>query len=457
MRSDLLSVSGDGLDLSFSLVGEGLVGIDLGPYGSITPIVTGATVVSLSGGQLELNLSGLTQHDVSIWLLPSVTTVRFSADSGTSATDFITNVATQTITGTLNGALPTGDVVRVSLNGGATWLTATGAPGSSSFTLAGVKLTGSNTLKVRVETSTGVTGPVFSQSYVVDQTPPPAPGTPLLAAASDSGVSNRDNITNVTSPTVTGRAEAGSQVKLYDGSTLIGTTTAASNGTWSLASSKLADGAHTITATATDVAGNVSGASAKLWVTVDTATPSAPVFTALNASGLMTTISGTSEAGAIISISDQTSSLGTTNASSSGTWSWLFLGSSSSVRVLTATASDKAGNKSGTSGTVQIGTGRADQFSATAGTDLCYGGGGADTFKFAGLSGRDIIQDFAVFGTSHDVINFHGMAALNSFTSVMSHATQVGSGTVIALDGNNSLTLANVTRSTLTASDFTFV
>ncbi|HTI80394.1 MAG TPA: Ig-like domain-containing protein [Acetobacteraceae bacterium] len=457
MRSDLLSVSGDGLDLSFSLVGDGLVGIDLGPIGTITPIVTGATVVSLSGGQLELSLSGLTRHDVSIWVLPSVSALRLSADSGASATDFITNVASQTITGTLNATLPIGDVVQVSLNGGTTWLTATAAPGSSSFTLAGVRLTGSNALKARVATSTGVTGPVFSQTYVLDQTPPAAPSTPSLAVASDSGVSNRDNITNITTPIFTGKAEAGSQVKLYDGSTLIGTTTAASNGTWGLASSKLSDGVHTVTATATDVAGNVGGASAKLWVTVDTVAPSAPVFTALNASSLLTTINGTSEAGSIVSVFNGTTSLGTTTASSNGTWSWLFLGTSNSVRVLTATASDKAGNKSGTNGTEQIGTGQADQFSATAGTDLFYGGASADRFTFAALSGHDIIQDFAVSGSSHDVINFHGISTLNSFTSVMSHATQVGSGTVIALDGNNNLTLANVLRSTLTTSDFTFV
>ncbi len=658
MRADLLSVSGDGLDLSFSLVGDGQVDIALGPYGNITPIVTGATVVSLSGGQLDLSLSGLTEHDVSIWVLPSVTAVSFSADSGASATDLITNVATQTISGTLNTALPIGDVVQLSLDNGATWLNATAAAGGTSFTLAGVALTGSNTLEARVESSTGVTGPLFSKAYVLDQTPPASPSTPVmtaasdsgsshsdditnvvtptfagtaeagstvtlldgttvigtgtatngtwsitastlaagthgikaeatdaagnisalsaalavvidtsaaaptalaltpasdsglsntdditnvtkptfigggeagatvtlydgttvigagvvaaagtfsiastptlangkhgitakevdlagnvsvasavlsvtidtvspaaptnlaLAAASDSGVSNGDDITNVTTPTITGKAEAGSQVKLYDGSTVIATTTTASTGIWSVASSKLADGVHAVTATATDAAGNVGGSSAKLWVTIDTVAPSAPVFTALNASSLLTIISGTAEAGSMVSLFNGTTSLGMTNASSSGTWNWLFLGTSSSVRVLTASASDRAGNTSGTSGTVQLGTSHADQFTATAGNDLMYGGGGADTFTFAELSGHDIIQDFAASGLSHDVIDFHGISALSSFTSIMGHATQVGSGTVIALDSNNSLTLANATRSALTASDFTFV
>jgi hypothetical protein len=39
----------------------------------------------------------------------------------------------------------------------------------------------------------------------------------------------------------------------------------------------------------------------------------------------------------------------------------------------------------------------------------------------------------------------------------MSHATQVGSGVVISMDANDTLTLNNVSRSSLTAADFTFV
>jgi hypothetical protein len=39
MRGDLLSVTGDGLNLSFSMVGEGQVVIDLGNYGNKSPVV----------------------------------------------------------------------------------------------------------------------------------------------------------------------------------------------------------------------------------------------------------------------------------------------------------------------------------------------------------------------------------------------------------------------------------
>ena len=132
MRGDLLSVTGDGLNLSFSMIGDGQ-----GPHRpwqvrQQTAVVTGATITSFVGNQLDLALTGLGQHDVSlrmIALAPTevVSTVAFSADTGSSATDFVTNVAAQTISGTLSAALAAGDVVKVSLDNGATWLTATAA------------------------------------------------------------------------------------------------------------------------------------------------------------------------------------------------------------------------------------------------------------------------------------------------------------------------------------------
>jgi hypothetical protein len=53
-------------------------------------------------------------------------------------------------------------------------------------------------------------------------------------------------------------------------------------------------------------------------------------------------------------------------------------------------------------------------------------------------------------------ISLKGNAVLNSYKAVMAHATQVGSSVVIRQDANNSLTLSNVDKSSLTASDFAF-
>ena len=83
-----------------------------------------------------------------------------------------------------------------------------------------------------------------------------------------------DGITNVTTPTLTGTAEAGSTVTLYDtdGTTVLGTTTAI-GGTWSITSASLAAGSHTLTAKATDIAGNVSNVSSGRTITIDTTAP----------------------------------------------------------------------------------------------------------------------------------------------------------------------------------------
>lgn len=102
----------------------------------------------------------------------------------------------------------------------------------------------------------------------------PAPPAALdLAAADDTGASNSDNITNVTEGlTISGTAEAGSEVELFDGTTSLGTTTASANGAFSF-EVDLAAGAHAIRAVATDLAGNESAPSAVLNITVDTTAP----------------------------------------------------------------------------------------------------------------------------------------------------------------------------------------
>ena len=91
--------------------------------------------------------------------------------------------------------------------------------------------------------------------------PPPVLG---VIAASDSGSSSTDKITNVTTPIVAGSgAEAGATVTLYDSDgTVLGTAVADASGNWTITSSLLSDGDHTLTVKQTDIAGNTSDASA---------------------------------------------------------------------------------------------------------------------------------------------------------------------------------------------------
>ncbi|RIX42991.1 MAG: DUF4347 domain-containing protein [Rhodocyclales bacterium GT-UBC] len=205
----------------------------------------------------------------------TIATATFSADTGSSSSDFITKTAAQDIGGTLSANLAAGEIVQVSLDNGSTWTTATATVGQSTWTLSGQTLTGSNTLKVKVTDTAGNDGTVYSQAYAFDTTAPTAPAVPDLSAASDSGSSSTDNLTNDTTPTVTGTAESGSSVTLYDsdGSTVLGSATA-TGGNWSITSSVLSAGSHTLTVKATDAAGNTSTASSGLSIDIDTSAPS---------------------------------------------------------------------------------------------------------------------------------------------------------------------------------------
>src|SRR5207237_290574 len=57
------------------------------------------------------------------------TVTALSADSGT-ASDFITNIASQTVSGTFSGTLGAGETIQVSANGGSTWVNATAGSGT---------------------------------------------------------------------------------------------------------------------------------------------------------------------------------------------------------------------------------------------------------------------------------------------------------------------------------------
>src|SRR5262249_28137179 len=90
---------------------------------------------------------------------------------------------------------------------------------------------------------------VATKSVTIDTVAPNAP------------VISTNTIVNTNQVQLTGSAEAGSTVKLFDGSAVLGTATANTSGAWSYATGALSGGAHTFTATASDVAGNTGIAS----------------------------------------------------------------------------------------------------------------------------------------------------------------------------------------------------
>ena len=70
----------------------------------------------------------------------------------------------------------------------------------------------------------------------------------------DTGTTG-DGATNSSTVTLTGRADAGGAITVYDGSTLLGSTTANSSGVWNFATAPLSNGTHRFAAGVTsDVA-----------------------------------------------------------------------------------------------------------------------------------------------------------------------------------------------------------
>ncbi|MDF3123447.1 Ig-like domain-containing protein [Rheinheimera sp. 1928-s] len=294
----------------------------------------------------------------------SVTAVNDTpTDIALSANTLNQSAANDTVVGTFSST----DVDSVSF----TYSFASGAgdTDNASFSISGDQLiattpsaiAGGNRT-VRVQTSDGNSS--FSKALTVvvtDDIAPNAPSVPDLAAGSDSGSSQTDNITNVTTPTFTGTAEPNSTVTLYDtdGTTVLGSTTA-TGGNWSITSSALSAGSHVLTAKATDGAGNASVSSAGLTITIDTTAPAKPATPDLadasdtgssnsdnvtNATSL--TFNGTAEDGSTVSLSSSVNNgLGTT-AATGGSWSLTTAAvTSEGAHSITLTATDEAGNVS---------------------------------------------------------------------------------------------------------------
>jgi hypothetical protein len=107
-----------------------------------------------------------------------------------------------------------------------------------------------------------------------------APTAPKIVAFSPDSGTVGDGATDVRRLTLSGSAEAGSTVRIFDGGATIGTATANGSGAWSFATADLSYSAHSFTATATDIAGNTGAVSSAMKVTVnkplvppDTSTP----------------------------------------------------------------------------------------------------------------------------------------------------------------------------------------
>ncbi|WP_126210589.1 Ig-like domain-containing protein [Pseudomonas aeruginosa] len=141
---------------------------------------------------------------------------------------------------------------------------------------------------------------------------------------------------------ISGTAEPGATVTLTDGSgNPIGQVTADGSGNWSFTPSTPLPNGTVVNATATDASGNTSAGSS---VTVDSVAPATPVINPSNG----TTLSGTAEPGATVTLTDGSGNpIGQVTADGSGNWSFTPSTPLADGTVVNATATDPAGNTGG--------------------------------------------------------------------------------------------------------------
>lgn len=194
---------------------------------------------------------------------PRPTITLFSSDSGTVG-DGITNANRLTLGGTAEAGST------VSVYDGATRIGTARAAASGAWSFTTGQL--SNAAHSFTASATDAAGHISSASaalkVTVDTLAPAVPG--ITSFLPDTGIAG-DGITNANRLTLAGSAEAGSTVRIYDGTTNVGAATANASGAWRFATVQLSNATHNFTARATDAAGNTSSASAPLSVKVDAA------------------------------------------------------------------------------------------------------------------------------------------------------------------------------------------
>ena len=191
---------------------------------------------------------------------------------------------------------------------------------------------GSHTLTAKATDTAGNQGAASTAFHVTIDTS--APAAPAITSVTDdvlpvTGTVADNGFTNDATLTITGTAEAGSTVTLYDtdGTTVLGTGVASRRSVLDH-DDGAGQGSHTLTAKATDTAGNQGAASTAYHVTIDTSAPAAPAITSVTddvlpvtgtvadngfSNDATLTITGTAEAGSTVTLydTDGTTVLGT--------------------------------------------------------------------------------------------------------------------------------------------------
>ncbi|WP_449466930.1 Ig-like domain-containing protein [Stenotrophomonas humi] len=218
------------------------------------------------------------------------------------------------------------------------------------------------------------TGEALAQTHGVIATAgsfPPAIETVLDDKGAKQGVIENGGHTDDGRPQISGKADAGVVVHIYNDSELIGKVTVGADETWSfIPRSPLVDGRHEISVVHEHPDGDVSDISAPYVIFVDKLAPETPIILemvddegritgGIAAEGITDdsrpTVEGTTEADATIIVYDKGKEIGRVQADSAGKWSFTPASAlADGTHILEYVAVDQAGNQSGKSGSFEF-------------------------------------------------------------------------------------------------------
>ncbi|EEE5063786.1 BapA prefix-like domain-containing protein [Salmonella enterica subsp. houtenae] len=305
---------------------------------------------------------------------PQQPVITFITDDAPGIVGSVTHLGlTNDSTPTINGTGEPGSTVHLYQNGARIADIIVGNSGvwSYAYTTTSPLADDTYTFTVTASDNNGNTTP-FSADFTItiDTQAPAAPGV-IGVADGDGNTIDTNQITQESQPRLSGSGTAGDTITLYDNGNVIGQTLVGADGRWQFTPpAALGDGAHLLTARANDPAGNESPESISFTLRVDTQAPDAPqILSAAITSGegevllangsitnqRMPTLSGTGEPGAIITLYNNGAVLDTVQINPQGSWTYpLTSNLSEGLNVLTATATDAAGNSSPTSGVFSV-------------------------------------------------------------------------------------------------------
>ncbi|RZL50076.1 MAG: T9SS type B sorting domain-containing protein [Pedobacter sp.] len=181
-----------------------------------------------------------------------------------------------------------------------------------------------------------------------------APNAPIITSV--DGKITQNFITTNNKPILTGTAEPGSIIEVFNGTTSLGFVTVAANGTYTFTSStSFPDGNYILNLKTKDAAGNISSSSANFNFTIDATAPNAPVITSVDAkttqnfatSNNRPVTLGTAENLASVELFNGTTSFAVITANAIGNFTFTPAANQpDGSYALTAKAKDAAGNVS---------------------------------------------------------------------------------------------------------------